>query len=243
LKSLQNCIDKKNIFDESISIYMHPYISTLIKEFMLNANTKIALEQSAYMRNQFSFFGIKTTERRVLQQAFLAKEMLPDKKELEGIITTLWKQPQREFHYFAQELAFKYIKQLEKRDIYLYEFMVINQSWWDTVDFIAAKLMGAYFKKFPEQKAIYVTKWLKSRNIWLQRCALLFQLKYKEETDIILLSNTINALLGNKEFFINKAIGWILREYSKTNPEWVTTFTKNTALNPLSKKEALRLIK
>jgi hypothetical protein len=89
LKSLQNCIDKKNIFDHSIFIYMHPYIITLIKEFKLNANNKIALEQSAYMRNQFPFFGIKTTERRALQQAFLAKEMLPDKKEIEEIISTL----------------------------------------------------------------------------------------------------------------------------------------------------------
>lgn len=222
---------------------MHPYINTLIKEFKLNANNKIALEQSAYMRNQFPFFGIKTTERRALQQTFLAKEMLPDKKELEGIISILWEQPQRECHYFAQELAFKYVKQLEKRDIDLYEFMVVNQSWWDTVDFIATKPMGAYFKKFPEQKVIYVNKWLKSGNIWLQRCALLFQLKYKDETDLTLLSNTINALLGSKEFFINKAIGWILREYSRTNPKWVITFAENTALNVLSKKEALRLVR
>lgn len=222
---------------------MHPYISTLIKEFKLNTNNKIAIEQSAYMRNQFQFFGIKTTERRSLQQTFLAKEMLPDKKELEGIIHTLWKQSQRECHYFAQELAFKYIKQLEKHDINLYEFMVVNQSWWDTVDVIATKLMGAYFKEFPEQKEIYVTKWLKSGNMWLQRCALLFQLKYKNETDLTLLSNTINALLGSKEFFINKAIGWILREYSRTNPEWVITFAENTALSPLSKKEALRLMR
>lgn len=222
---------------------MHPYINTLINEFKLNVNNKIALEQSAYMRNQFPFFGIKTTERRALQQTFLAKEMLPDKKELEGIISILWEQPQRECHYFAQELAFKYVKQLEKRDIDLYEFMVVNQSWWDTVDVIATKLMGAYFKKFPEQKTIYVTKWLKSGNIWLQRCALLFQLKYKDETDLTLLSNTINALLGSKEFFINKAIGWILREYSRTNPKWVITFAENTALNVLSKKEALRLVR
>jgi 3-methyladenine DNA glycosylase AlkD len=222
---------------------MHPYIITLIKEFKLNANNKIALEQSAYMRNQFPFFGIKTTERRVLQQAFLAKEMLPDKKELKAIVTELWKQPKRECLYFAQELAFKYTKQVEKSDIELYEFMVVNQSWWDTVDFIAAKLMGAYFKKFPEQKGIYVTKWLESGNIWLQRCALLFQLKYKKEINTTLLSNTINALLGNKEFFINKAIGWILREYSRTNPEWVIAFAENTALSTLSKKEALRLVK
>ena len=221
---------------------MHPYISILIKEFKLSANNKIALEQSAYMRNQFPFFGIKTTERRALQQAFLAKEMLPDKKEMEEIISTLWRQPQRECLYFAQELAFKYTNQIEKSDIELYEFMVVNQSWWDTVDFIAAKLMGAYFKKFPEEKTIYVKKWLKSGNIWLQRCAILFQLKYKKETDTTLLSDTINILLGSKEFFINKAIGWILREYSKTNPEWVIAFTENTALSPLSKKEALRLV-
>lgn len=222
---------------------MHPYINTLIKEFKLNANNKIALEQSAYMRNQFPFFGIKTTERRALQQTFLAKEMLPDKKELEGIISILWEQPQRECHYFAQELAFKYTNQIEKSDIELYEFMVVNQSWWDTVDFIATKLMGTYFKKFPDQKATYVTKWLKSGNIWLQRCALLFQLKYKEDIDTTLLSNTINALLGSKEFFINKAIGWVLREYSKTNPEWVITFAENTVLSPLSKREALRLMR
>ena len=221
---------------------MSDYIPTLLKEFKLNTNTKIALEQSAYLRNQFEFFGIKTTERRALQQTFLANEMLPDKKELGGIISALWKQPQRECQYFAQELAFKYLKQIEKQDIELYEYMVVNQSWWDTVDFIATKLMGAYFKKFPEQKAIYVTKWLKSGNMWLQRCALLFQLKYKEEIDTTLLSNTINALLGNKEFFINKAIGWILREYSRTNPEWVIAFTEKTALNSLSKKEALRLV-
>lgn len=221
---------------------MSDYIPTLLKEFKLNTNTKIALEQSAYLRNQFEFFGIKTTERRALQQTFLANEMLPDKKELGGIISALWKQPQRECQYFAQELAFKYTNQTEKSDIELYEYMVVNQSWWDTVDFIATKLMGAYFKKFPEQRAIYVKKWLASGNVWLQRCALLFQLKYKDETDLTLLSNTINALLGSKEFFINKAIGWILREYSKTNPEWVITFAKNTALSPLSKKEALRLL-
>ncbi len=222
---------------------MSDYIPTLLKEFKLNANNNIAIEQSAYMRHQFKFFGIKTTQRRALQHAFLAKDMLPTKNELTTMVKELWKQPQRECQYFAQELAFKYTNQFEKSDIELYEYMVVNQSWCDTVDFIATKLMGAYFKKFPEQRAIYVKKWLTSGNVWLQRCAILFQLKYKEETDTTLLSDTINILLGSKEFFINKAIGWILREYSKTNPEWVIAFTEKTALNSLSKKEALRLMK
>jgi 3-methyladenine DNA glycosylase AlkD len=102
--------------------------------------------------------------------------------------------------------------------------------------------MGEYFKKYPEQRIIYVRKWINSNNIWLQRCALLFQLKYKENLDTVLLGSVINSLLGSKEFFINKAIGWILREYSKTNPIWVIEFADKTALSNFSKKEALRLI-
>ena len=108
--------------------------------------------------------------------------------------------------------------------------------------FLTAKLMGEYFKKFPEQRAIYVKKWIDSNNIWLQRRALLFQLKYKENLDTALLGSTISSLLGSKEFFINKAIGWILREYSKTNPNWVMEFACKSALGNLSKKEALRWI-
>ena len=103
--------------------------------------------------------------------------------------------------------------------------------------------MGSYFKKFPEQRAESVQKWLDSGNIWLQRCALLFQLKYKEEIDAKLLSHVIQSLLGSKEFFINKAIGWVLREYSRTNPTWVVSFVEVHTLHNLSKREALRLLK
>ena len=202
-----------------------------------------ALEQKAYMRHQFQFYGLIATARREIQKPFFIKEYLPQKSEIEHIIKTLWEKPQREYQLFAQELAFKYVKQLELKDINLFEFMVTNKSWWDTVDFIANKLMGEYFKTFPNKKEKYVTKWLKSNNMWLQRSALLFQLKYKNKIDTVLLSSTINSLLNSKEFFINKAIGWVLREYSRTNPNWVIEFVNNTELSTLSKKEALRLLK
>ncbi len=218
-------------------------ISTLELEFEKNSNAKIALGQKAYMKNLFEFYGIKTTERREIQKPFLVKQYLPAKSELKAIVKTLWEKPQREYQYFSQELVFKYVNQLELKDIKLYEYMVTHKSWWDTVDFIANKLMGEYFKTYPKQRYKYVEKWLKSNNIWLQRSALLFQLKYKKDVDTNLLNSTINSLLGSKEFFINKAIGWVLREYSRTNPKWVIEFVKNTELNNLSKKEALRLIK
>jgi 3-methyladenine DNA glycosylase AlkD len=218
------------------------YIAVLDQEFSRNANSELALQQRAYLRNQFHFFGISTQQRRAIQRPFLLKAMLPPKSELHELVKVLWARNEREFHYFAQELALKYLKVTEKEDIDLYEYMVAHQSWWDTVDMIANKLMGNYFLLFPEERKEYIDKWLKSNNIWLQRSALLYQLKYKEKMDLDLLKQCIYHLLGSNEFFINKAIGWILREYSRTNPVWVQEFVKDTTLSPLSKREALRLI-
>jgi 3-methyladenine DNA glycosylase AlkD len=221
---------------------MSIFVKNLEIEFKKNADKTNANGQKAYMRHQFEFYGLKAAKRREIQKPFLIKGNLPEKSELEDIIKALWTKPQRDFQYVGQELVFKYIKQFEKKDIELLEFMVIHKSWWDTVDYIAANLVGAYFKIYPKKIKNTISKWLVSNNIWLQRSALLFQLKYKEELDTVLLSNIITHLLGSKEFFINKAIGWILREYSKTNPAWVLEFTKTTNLDQLSKREGLRLI-
>lgn len=221
---------------------MKEFIDTLEIEFERNVNIEIAIGQKAYMKNHFEFYGIKSPFRRIIQKPFLHQDALPAKKDLEEFVKILWKKPQREFQYFAQELAFKYVKQLEVRDIDLFELMVVNKSWWDTVDFISPKLMGAYFIRFPDSRDKCVVDWLKSGNIWLQRSAILFQLNYKDKLDREFLSFVISSLLGSKEFFINKAIGWILRNYSRINPAWVIDFVDNTNLSGLSKREALRLL-
>jgi 3-methyladenine DNA glycosylase AlkD len=222
---------------------MNDYIETLENEFKHAGNDTVALQQKAYMRDKFEFFGLTAPVRRDIQKPFLVKKSLPEKKDLGKIIKTLWEKPQREYQMFSLDLAGKYVKQIEKKDIELFEYMVTHKSWWDTVDMVANHLMGAYFKLFPEERAFYVKKWIQSDNIWLQRSALLFQLKYKAALDTELLSYGIHSLLGSNEFFINKAIGWVLREYSKTNPDWVIEFADATELSSLSKKEALRLIK
>jgi len=222
---------------------MKTYIAELKKVFEENANPQNAEGQKAYMKNHFDFLGLSSPVRRELQKPFMVQKYLPDKEEMKQIVQQLWQEPYREYQYFAQELAQKYIKQPDIGDIDLYEYMIKHKSWWDTVDFIAAKLVGPYFKAFPERRKEIIESWLKSNNIWLQRSALLFQLKYKEKTDTDFLSYIIQTLLGSDEFFINKAIGWILREYAKTNPEWVRKFVAETPeLDKLSKKEALRII-
>lgn len=222
---------------------MDDFINILETEFWKNANPEIAIGQKAYMKNQFEFYGIKTPVRRKIQKPFLIKEYLPPKNELEKIVKTLWKKPQREYQYFAQELTEKYNEQFDKSDIELFEYVITHKSWWDTIDFIAPKLVGKYFIIYPEQRDVTIKKWIASENIWLQRASILFQLNYKNELDTEFLVYVINSLLGSKEFFINKAIGWILRQYSRTNPDWVINFTNNTQLDRLSYKEAVRLIK
>lgn len=221
---------------------MDLFIKNISAVFEKNANKEIAEGQKTYLKNQFDFFGISAPKRREIQKQFLIKKNLPPKKNLKKLVKTLWELPQREYQHFGLELTQKYIKEFEKQDLELFIFMVTNKSWWDTIDFVSPRLIGEYFKLFPIQKKEYIQKWLDSGNIWLQRSSILFQLKYKENLDTDLLSYIINSLLGSKEFFINKAIGWILREYSKINPDWVINFSNKTNLSNLSRKEAQRLI-
>lgn len=221
---------------------MEEYIKTLEIEFKKIANNEIAIQQKAYLKNQFDFYGIKTPLRRKIQKPFFESDVLPKKSDLEKIVKKLWAKPQREYQYFTQELLFQYRKKFEKDDIKILEFMITHKSWWDTVDLISSKLVGEYFKIYPFQKNKYINKWLSSNNIWLQRTCVLFQLNYKEALDKELLSFIINSLLGSDEFFINKSIGWILRSYSRVNPKWVIDFVNKTELDKLSVREGIRLI-
>jgi len=205
---------------------MKEFTTDLIAAFEVRANPVIAAGQKAYMKDRSEFFGVKSPERREVQRPFFTKENRPLKNEVEGVVRELWLQPQREMQYVAQELLAKYVKQLEERDIDLLEFMITHKSWWDTVDFIAANLVGPLFKTNHDLRNEYIDKWLDSENIWLQRTCILFQLKYKEDLNTELLSAIIQYIPPTKEFFINKAIGWILREYAKTDREWVINFVK-----------------
>ena len=120
--------------------------------------------------------------------------------------------------------------------------MVITNSWWDTVDYIASELSAPYFKKFPGQIKIVTGAWNRSDSFWLQRSSLLFQKNYKAALDKDLLTAYILNLASSKEFFIQKAIGWVLREHSRFDPQWVKAFVDKHQLPSLSKREALKTI-
>jgi 3-methyladenine DNA glycosylase AlkD len=220
---------------------MHSYLTPLIKLFEQHANAVNAEGMKAYMLNQFDFFGLKAPVWRKLSKDYF-KKSLPPFEEVEVIIQDCLQHPKREMQYAAIELLACYQKQWRKETIKIIEYILTHKSWWETVDHAATALTGPYFIKFPDQRLKITTKWNKSNNIWLQRSSIMFQKMYKKETDADLLGKHILELKNSKEFFIQKAIGWALREYSKTDAKWVQSFVKKHSLSPLSEREALKRI-
>ena len=131
-------------------------------------------------------------------------------------------------------------EQIPAKFIKTIEYLLITKSWWDTVDSLAGGTVGVHFRRFPDFREKYLAKWRASENFWLRRTTILFQLNYKKETDFDLLCEIIGENLNSKEFFINKAIGWSLRQYARVDPQAVTKFVKSTPLHPLSRREAMK---
>jgi 3-methyladenine DNA glycosylase AlkD/predicted kinase len=219
------------------------YIDAVRSSLAQNSDPKKAEGMEGYMRDQFPFYGLQAAERRKTLRKYMRQDERPKFRQLKTAVKKLWQLPEREFQYFAQELVLKYEQQYTEEIIDLFEYMLTNKSWWDTVDHIAKKLVGKYFQLFPEERDPKIREWLESGNIWLQRTALLFQLGYKEETDAQLLFDLIEKLRDIDEFFIQKAIGWALREYSKLEPLAVVKFANTHQLSSLAEREALKVVK
>ena len=219
------------------------HLQSLEESFHKNAHSDNALQMKKYMKDRFEFFGIKSPLRKELLKEHRQAFGLIPSGETEQIVKWCWQQPQREYQYVAMELLQKTATKDPAEIIDLYVFMIAHKSWWDTVDFIASNLVGTYLKRFPEQTESLTSQWMKSGNMWLQRTCLLFQLKYKSAINTELLHQFISQLSASNEFFIRKAIGWILREYSKTDAEFVVDYVEKYPLSGLSQREALKWLK
>jgi 3-methyladenine DNA glycosylase AlkD len=218
----------------------HDYLLPLIGLFEHYADPETAGPMAQYMRDQFPFLGIKSPQRKALFKQFLGQHGLPQRQDLEAIVLDLWQLPEREYQYTAQDLWGRLRKQITPEFVGLLEYLITTKSWWDTVDGLASHAAGDLFKRFPQTGAETVQRWRHAEDFWLRRTTLLFQLGYKGSTDRGLFFSLIQDNLDSDEFFIQKAIGWALREYSKSNPEAVRHFVEHTPLAALSRREALK---
>ncbi len=193
----------------------------LLAKMKENADSEKAEKMSAYMRNQFEFLGIQSVLRRDISKEFLKELKKGDTVDWD-FVYRLWDSDYREMQYIAAEYLKSSVKKMAQDDINHIKTLALKKSWWDTID-VLDRIAGELAFNYPQLNGTMV-KWSTDENIWLRRIAIDHQLKRKEKTDTNLLEKILVNNLGETEFFINKAIGWSLREYSKTNPEWVRVF-------------------
>lgn len=213
----------------------------LIQAFYAARDAERAKGMAAYMKGLFPFLGIGKPERAALQRGFLRRAKKAGVVDRD-LVARLWALPEREFQYLAVDYLIALSGGLAEEDIGLLAGLVADKSWWDTVDALAANVVGPLGARHPELVDSHIMAWATGENIWLARTAILFQLKYKERTDTRVLARVIGLTCGTREFFLNKAIGWALREYSKTDREWVRAFVAGAGLHPLSVREGSKYL-
>ena len=213
----------------------------LLGELEAAKNPEKAGLMEAYMRHQFPFLGIAGPERNSLY-----KKYFPEAKKTKIIdwdfVDTCWEKEPREYQYVAANYLKAMQSYLTKDDLPKLERLVVIKSWWDTVD-ILDRVVGSLVANHPKLEEVLL-KWSLSDNIWLRRVAIDHQLLRKEKTNVQLMEKILLNNLDQTEFFINKAIGWALRDYSKTNPEWVASFIEKNRerMAELSIREASKYL-
>jgi 3-methyladenine DNA glycosylase AlkD len=215
-------------------------MTDIFTTFKSHANVAQAVKMSAYMRNQFAYLGIPTPLRRTLAKEFLASEK--KKPDIDwDFVNACWGK-EREFQYLALDYLQLKKPLLTPDDVPHLKKLALDKSWWDTIDGLD-RIIGGIALKFPEVNTVLL-KWSVDNDFWLRRIAIDHQLDRKDKTDTVLLEQIIRNNFGQTEFFINKAIGWSLREYSKVNPDWVRNFVSRykNELAPLSIREASKYI-
>lgn len=215
----------------------------------MNENrTNDAGPMAKYQRNQFPFLGIKSQMRRNILKPYLKQAKLeaklsyqesPDQEIIDWyFVEKYWSYAEREFQYIACDYLKEMKQYLRPDDLPRLKILIVQKSWWDSVDALV-KTIGYVVHQYPQLKQTMVD-WSLSDNIWLKRASMIHQLGMKEETDVDLLAKTCENCLYMREFFVNKGMGWILRDYAKTDQTWVEKFLKSheKGISNLTWKEA-----
>ena len=213
----------------------------LYEEMIRHKNEEQAQKMSKYMLNKFEYIGIKTPKRRKIFKNFFKEYKNEEKIDWE-FVNKCWENKYREFQYVGVDYLKNMKDKLTIDDIPKLKQLILKKSWWDTIDNLDMTIGALALKDSNVNKILL--EWSLDENIWLKRIAIDHQLLRKEKTNTELLEKILKNNLGQTEFFINKAIGWALRDYSKTNPNWVKNFIEKNRekMAKLSIREASKYL-
>ncbi|HEX5625698.1 MAG TPA: DNA alkylation repair protein [Saprospiraceae bacterium] len=212
--------------------------------FERQSDAERAEGMKAYMRNQFEFFGIPAPKRKELvREVFSGFKWGEDRKAFLDFFDRCWKHPKREMQYAALDLGFRFKKYFTPEDIPRLEKKIGERSWWDTVDGLVPQILGAIMMHDKKLLKAYTGKWIESDDIWYQRSAILLQLKYGDKMDFPLECKLILRRAASREFFVQKAMGWVLRERSKKHPAEVRRFISENKIPSLAVREGMKYLR
>ena len=218
------------------------YLQKVLHFFQQTGSPEIAEGQMNYMRGKFEFYGVKAPVWIKYSKEIFKAEGVFHQQELIEFARLCFAEEHREIHYFGLQMVEKVSKKQPEDFINFLEEAILTHSWWDTVDWIS-KMVSWHFQRFPDQVRPITKRWMDSKNIWLQRRAIIFQRYKNYPTNEEMLFDYILKTKDSDEFFIQKGAGWALRELSKTNPKAVINFIEKNTLKPLTIREGLKIIK
>jgi 3-methyladenine DNA glycosylase AlkD len=201
-----------------------------------------AVEMAAYMKTEMPFYGVQKPERLLVLRDIKKRFVPADRCRYESSVLSLWRRAHREEKYLAINYASSFPQFISYESMALYERLIREGAWWDFVDCVCGELVGVVYLKERRLLKPVIEKWAKDADMWIRRASLICQLHHKQNTDQEQLFRFCLMMAGQKEFFIEKAMGWALREYSKTDPASVKEFLKNnrSVLSGLSYREGAR---
>lgn len=194
-----------------------------------------------YMKNKFVFLGVKSPSRKEQSKDLIKRSYSMICEERINLVNELYLREEREYQYVAIDICQKNASKMNYDELIAYLPLIEEKAWWDSVD-AWRKVFGDYIKKHPEEKKKVFKHFFKHSNFWMRRISIILQLTEKEKTDKAMLTKAILFDIETDEFFIQKAIGWSLRQYSKVNPDWVKSFVIEYNLSSLAEREALKQI-
>ena len=209
--------------------------------FEQNRDEENAVKMSKYMRDLFKFYGLATPIRKSFYKDLLKEEKVSKVVDWD-FLDKCYEDDYREFQYLVMDYLVTMQKYLTYDDVSKIFKYIKSKQWWDTIDGLDRIVGNIAFKD--ERINDLMLKWSKDEDFWLRRIAIDHQLGRKEKTNTKLLEQILLNNFGSDEFFINKAIGWSLRDYSKTNPDWVKDFLNKyeNKMDKVSLKEAYKYI-
>lgn len=203
-----------------------------------------AARMAAYLKTDMPFYGVSSADLAPVLKRLLSDVPVDDRSTYAAVVEALWALPHREEKHLAIRYARSFPRFIDAASIALFRRLIVEGAWWDLVDEAAVRLVGRALRNDRVLVEPLVRSWIRDDDLWLRRTTIICQLAEKSRTDLALLEDACFANVGDSDFFIRKAIGWALRQYARTDPEWVRSFvdTHREEMSGLSVREATKYL-